>query len=262
MTIWPPFLLTAGFVRLAIEQQAALVPVVCLGEIGALENLFNWPALQQWTYKNIGFPIPFLLVGRWGLTPFPRQTGLRFVVGDPIPCPPQIPGEKVGFCASLESLFTGPCAELKVAFFCKACSKAWVGRSHCPRLGEFQGIKFVSLMSYSRDVYTAPACEQNFAFHFSDTIGLQVDNEVVDSLHRKYYQAVEALYRKHQHQVPGYAHKKFVLVWTWRSYDTLSWELQRFKVDAEQLTKVLKLGLTQHSVQIELILNVPDDSNV
>lgn len=83
--------------RIAIETGAALVPVVCLGEISALKNLFNWPALQQWTYKNIGYPVPFLLVGRWGVTPFPRQTGLRFVIGEPIVPPPHTPGTQVKF---------------------------------------------------------------------------------------------------------------------------------------------------------------------
>ena len=63
------------------------MPVLCLGEIGALRNVCNWPAMQQWTYKNVGFPIPYLVVGRWGLTPFPRQTGLRFIIGEPISPP-------------------------------------------------------------------------------------------------------------------------------------------------------------------------------
>ena len=45
---------------------------------------------QAWTYKILGFPVPYLVVGRWGLTPFPRRTPLRFVVGAPID-PPEVP---------------------------------------------------------------------------------------------------------------------------------------------------------------------------
>ena len=45
---------------------------------------------QAWTYKKFGFPVPYLVVGRWGLTPFPRRTPLRFVVGAPID-PPEVP---------------------------------------------------------------------------------------------------------------------------------------------------------------------------
>lgn len=39
---------------------------------------------QAWTYKKLGFPVPYLVVGRWGLTPFPSKTPLKFVVGAPI----------------------------------------------------------------------------------------------------------------------------------------------------------------------------------
>jgi hypothetical protein len=39
---------------------------------------------QAWTYKKLGFPVPYLVVGRWGVTPFPAPTPLRFVVGEPL----------------------------------------------------------------------------------------------------------------------------------------------------------------------------------
>lgn len=91
----------AGFVRLAIEQNAALVPVVCLGEAASLRNAFDWPALQQWTYKNLGFPIPYLVVGRWGVTPFPRQTGVKFIIGEPLMPPPRTPDTQVTLATTL-----------------------------------------------------------------------------------------------------------------------------------------------------------------
>lgn len=43
--------------RLAIEQQAALVPVVVLGEVDCLRNFVDAPRLQAWTYKKLGFPV-------------------------------------------------------------------------------------------------------------------------------------------------------------------------------------------------------------
>lgn len=82
-----------GFCRIAIEQQAHLVPVLALGEMLQLENMFNFPALQKMTYKRIGFPVPFVLVGRWGLTPLPRKTPLVYVVGQPLQPPLHEPGE-------------------------------------------------------------------------------------------------------------------------------------------------------------------------
>lgn len=42
--------------RIAIEHQAALVPVLALGEALQLRNLYDMPALQQYTYRRLGFP--------------------------------------------------------------------------------------------------------------------------------------------------------------------------------------------------------------
>ena len=35
------------------------------------------------------------MVGRWGLSPFPRKTGLKFVIGEPILPPAHVAGEPV-----------------------------------------------------------------------------------------------------------------------------------------------------------------------
>lgn len=39
--------------------------------------------------------VPFILCGRWGVTPCPRKVPLVYVVGKPIPVPPHTPGEQV-----------------------------------------------------------------------------------------------------------------------------------------------------------------------
>ncbi|DBB16381.1 hypothetical protein WJX82_004098 [Trebouxia sp. C0006] len=84
-----------GFVRMGIEHNAKLVPVVVMGEINALQNPIDLPGLQRWTYKNLGFPVPYWVVGRWGVSPFPKRAGLKFIIGEPI-CPrPHVPGTKV-----------------------------------------------------------------------------------------------------------------------------------------------------------------------
>ena len=63
-----------------------------------------WCLSQAWTYKKLGFPVPYLVVGRWGLTPFPKKTALRFVVGEPI-APPHVPlGGEVSPCRPLSIL--------------------------------------------------------------------------------------------------------------------------------------------------------------
>jgi 2-acylglycerol O-acyltransferase 2 len=70
--------------RIAIEQQAALVPVLALGESLQLCNAVNLPSLQQYTCRKLGFPVPFVLHGRWGLSPFPRKVPLVYVIGKPL----------------------------------------------------------------------------------------------------------------------------------------------------------------------------------
>lgn len=75
-----------GFVRIALQQSAALVPVLALGEADSLHNLIEWPSVQRWCTKKLGFPIPFVIAGRWFL-PLPARTHLKFVVGQPLPAP-------------------------------------------------------------------------------------------------------------------------------------------------------------------------------
>ena len=69
-----------GFVRLALQSEAALVPVLALGEVDSLQNLVNLPGMLRWTYKRLGFPVPYLIGGRYQVSPFPRPTGLRWGV--------------------------------------------------------------------------------------------------------------------------------------------------------------------------------------
>lgn len=83
-----------GFVRLAIQEHAALVPVVVLGEATSLHNLISLPRLQRWTYRRLGFPIPFLIGGKAGFLPFPSRAGLKYVIGKPIEPPLLAPGEQ------------------------------------------------------------------------------------------------------------------------------------------------------------------------
>ena len=84
-----------GFVRMAIEHNSKLVPVVVLGEVSALQNPIDLPNLQRWTYKNLGFPVPYWVVGRWGVSPFPKKSGLKFIIGEPLSPRPHVPGTTV-----------------------------------------------------------------------------------------------------------------------------------------------------------------------
>ncbi len=76
-----------GFVRLALEEGAWLVPVLALGETLQLRNLISAPGMQRVTCKRLGFPVPFILAGRWGLTTLPLRNPLIYVVGQPLQPP-------------------------------------------------------------------------------------------------------------------------------------------------------------------------------
>ena len=82
-----------GFVRLALQEGAHLVPIVVFGEVTSLKNFIDTPKLHRWTYKMFGFPLPYLIGGRMGILPFPSREGLTFVIGKPLPLPSiAIPG--------------------------------------------------------------------------------------------------------------------------------------------------------------------------
>ncbi|QDZ18478.1 diacylglycerol acyltransferase [Chloropicon primus] len=79
-----------GFIKIALESGASIVPVLCFGEIYQLKNGISLPRLQAWTYKQFGFPIPFLPVGRFGMPiPLANEGGrpITFVVGEPLKVP-------------------------------------------------------------------------------------------------------------------------------------------------------------------------------
>ncbi|KAL4543789.1 hypothetical protein Ndes2437B_g01601 [Nannochloris sp. 'desiccata'] len=95
-----------GFIRLAIQENAALVPVIVFGEVTSLRNAIVMPRLQRATYKLLGFPIPFLMAGKGGILPLPSKTGLRFVIGRPIE-PSQVLESLLASCSSQEGSVKG-----------------------------------------------------------------------------------------------------------------------------------------------------------
>ena len=79
-----------GFIRLAMQQGASIVPVICFNEIDQFDCLMHTPNLWRKTFKIIGFPFPFIMCGclRFPfsfLLPLPKSTSkpLTFVLGQP-----------------------------------------------------------------------------------------------------------------------------------------------------------------------------------
>ncbi|KAL4452259.1 hypothetical protein ABPG75_007921 [Micractinium tetrahymenae] len=119
-----------GFVRIALKHGAALVPVLALGEADSLRNLVEWPWMQRWCTKRLGFPIPFIIAGRWCL-PLPASTHLKFVVGQPVEAPPlAVPGQP-----SQEDI------DAFHARFYAALRELWA--AHAKDFPGYRGVKFV-----------------------------------------------------------------------------------------------------------------------
>ncbi|KAG5475394.1 hypothetical protein LSCM1_03507 [Leishmania martiniquensis] len=74
-----------GFVRLAIASRVPLVPLLCFGENNVL-GLLQFPRMQRVSLKLLGFPVPMIPFGRFGL-PVPFRTPLTLVVGPPLTIP-------------------------------------------------------------------------------------------------------------------------------------------------------------------------------
>lgn len=72
-----------GFCRLAVEHQAALVPIIAYGEMFQLQNAVGWRWLLERCYRFFGLPIPYLLRGYRG-TPLPDRRPCLFAVGAPV----------------------------------------------------------------------------------------------------------------------------------------------------------------------------------
>lgn len=115
-----------GFIRLAIQHGAPLVPVLSFNEGEMLDNV-EAPALQRWSVKKFAVPFPFFPYGR-GLLPIPRKVHIPIVVGEPlevphIPNPSKEDIEKVHskYFAALEQMFERykdevGCGDYKIVF--------------------------------------------------------------------------------------------------------------------------------------------------
>ncbi|KAH9586455.1 Diacylglycerol acyltransferase [Trypanosoma melophagium] len=72
----------SGFLRLAMLHRVPLVPLLCFAEHNVLGNV-QWPRLQRYAVRRVGFPFPTIPYGRWYL-PLPTRRPLTLVVGRPV----------------------------------------------------------------------------------------------------------------------------------------------------------------------------------
>eukprot|EP01059_Diplonema_ambulator_P036045 TRINITY_DN8817_c0_g1_i1.p1 TRINITY_DN8817_c0_g1~~TRINITY_DN8817_c0_g1_i1.p1 ORF type:complete len:808 (+),score=119.34 TRINITY_DN8817_c0_g1_i1:111-2426(+) len=74
-----------GFFKIAAEKHLPCIPIFAFGETKIYDNI-ELPTMQKWFKARVGFPIPFIPIGRWGL-PVPRRRKVILAVGAPVqPC--------------------------------------------------------------------------------------------------------------------------------------------------------------------------------
>eukprot|EP00607_Mallomonas_marina_P003551 CAMPEP_0182437554 /NCGR_PEP_ID=MMETSP1167-20130531/85124_1 /TAXON_ID=2988 /ORGANISM="Mallomonas Sp, Strain CCMP3275" /LENGTH=433 /DNA_ID=CAMNT_0024630511 /DNA_START=1870 /DNA_END=3171 /DNA_ORIENTATION=- len=72
-----------GYIRMAIQEGAWLVPVFSFGEVDIMDNV-RIPTIQRWFLKRFGASIPHYPYGYYGL-PIPRRVPVTVVIGEAIP---------------------------------------------------------------------------------------------------------------------------------------------------------------------------------
>ena len=75
-----------GFIRIAIEERARVVPVICFGESKSWTNIMAKPGRYLYRRFRFGFT-PLLAVGYLGILPLPRRVPITFVIGEPMVLP-------------------------------------------------------------------------------------------------------------------------------------------------------------------------------
>ncbi|CAK9024134.1 2-acylglycerol O-acyltransferase 1 (Acyl-CoA:monoacylglycerol acyltransferase 1) (MGAT1) (Monoacylglycerol O-acyltransferase 1) [Durusdinium trenchii] len=81
-----------GFIRVALENGAELVPTYSFGELQAIQNI-SFPPMQRFTRKVLGFSFPFFPVGLLGILPIPNPVQMTWVIGKPMRFPCATPGK-------------------------------------------------------------------------------------------------------------------------------------------------------------------------
>lgn len=100
----------SGFIRLAMQEGAALVPVLSFREVDILDNV-RMPAVQKWFLDRIAVAVPHYPHGDFFL-PIPRRVPVTVVVGTPIsvtkcekPSEEDVGKVKQAYVAQLQRLF-------------------------------------------------------------------------------------------------------------------------------------------------------------
>ncbi|GLC40901.1 hypothetical protein PLESTM_001123800 [Pleodorina starrii] len=212
-----------GFVRLALEEGGWLVPVLALGEVLQLRNLISAPEMQRATYKRLGFPVPFILAGRWGLTTLPLRNPLIYVLGAPLAPPAGWEAERSRQLAAAEP---PPAAEAAAG-------------AERPRARRRRAAAAAAPPAAAGG--TAAGGPRGGGGGGSG--GVVVPQEVVDEYHVRFYAALAVLWRRYRHRHPVLAHAELWMEWG-KLGPPEDWEerLRRAEAEAEAATVKVAAG--------------------
>ena len=112
-----------GFVRIAIEHGADILPVYMFGASRMMSFGPPWlMALSRRLRASLG-----VLYGAWG-TPVPRRTRLRMAVGVPVPVGPAMQRGQPGFDARVEEVHAAVVAAVRATYYKHRAAYGWADR--------------------------------------------------------------------------------------------------------------------------------------
>jgi len=100
-----------GIFKIAIQNGLGIVPMYSFGETQLFDNVYM-PSIQTWFKNHLGFPFPFLMLGKFGL-PIPRRVPVTLAMDAPVfpvkknptPSKEEISEFQTRYFAVLEKLF-------------------------------------------------------------------------------------------------------------------------------------------------------------
>lgn len=183
--------------------------------------------MQRAAYKRLGFPIPFVLCGRWGVTTLPLRNPLIYVLGKPLqppagweaerqrqlqgavahhlcPTSPAASPSRRRASSTGTAAAGSPSAHRRIDKQLRQDQRPWWSRllgGGRVKGGEQQGVRRASFSAGSS------------VTHGSASAPVSVPQGVVDEYHAAFYLALEELWERYRHLHPVLRHAELVVEW-------------------------------------------------
>ncbi len=183
--------------------------------------------MQRATYKRLGFPVPFVLCGRWGVTTLPLRNPLIYVLGKPLQPPAGweaerqrqlqgavehhlCPASPAASPSRRRASSTGTAAPVSPSAHRRTDKQPRRDqRSWWSQLLGWAGVKGRDQQGIRR----ASSSAGGSATHGSASAPVCVPQGVVDEYHAAFYLALEELWERYRHLHPVLRHAELVVEW-------------------------------------------------